>query len=103
MKRTLLTVGAVGVAMVATPTAPAAHADQQSFLDAVRHGSNPLVGVLSDESITYHGYRACRDLRDGIPPDAIVGASNIYFRASYPEFINISQHELCPDTLGSDR
>lgn len=69
-----------------------AHADQQSYLDAV--GPIPFSAQL----IAYYGDTACSTIRGGMSREQFDTGLN-YIRLAKPDITEIAQRELCPDTL----
>lgn len=90
MNRVITTFAAALFAILAF--APAAHADDDSFLAAARFGVSPLV---SNEQTVALGHQACSMMRAGTTAEHL---KNI--NAANGPVVDAAQHELCPDTLG---
>lgn len=76
--------------------APAAHADEQSYLaDLQAHG----VPFLVPAQAVSNGYRVCGEIRGGESPATAAQTFGIYYNALGPTIVDIAQHDLCPDTL----
>lgn len=97
MRRGLVVLAAMAAALAA---APAAQADDQSFLDYIHgHGvpsSYPLGS--GDESNLLAGDMICRMLRTGHSTSELpfLGLVQEQYK---PQLVEGAQHELCPDTL----
>ncbi|MGH3564135.1 MAG: DUF732 domain-containing protein [Mycobacterium sp.] len=90
-------VAAAGI-LAGLVTAPAAHADEQSYLQT-------LEGHGIGDSIFFHpkiaGYQICSALRGGMPPDVAASPQSFGFwlQGIGPLVVDTAQHELCPDML----
>ncbi|ULP48024.1 DUF732 domain-containing protein [Mycolicibacter virginiensis] len=87
-------------------TAGTVHADEQSFLDGLAaHGmtyggaASMVIGLVSPAEAVQIGRMICDNIRFSGDPRA---GFNMYMNASVPDYmIDVAQHELCPDTLGT--
>lgn len=99
MNRLTLAAG-IGLAAAVAAAAPA-HADEQGFIDQVRGSGMPV--FTQNGPMLWHGYMACKKLRDGVPIDEIKESYKLInnFRTEKwaDQIMNITQRELCPDTL----
>jgi hypothetical protein len=87
---------AIAVTALALLAAPVAHADDASYL-ADLSAKGAFMPQGPNQAIAA-GYHACTDLRNGMPPNAIVAAFG-WGGAWAPAYIDAAQHHLCPDTL----
>lgn len=84
---------ATAATAVVMSTAAVAHADEQSFLDALGPRYYPPTSLLS------HGAEACGYLRDGMSPMDAQRLLGVFGLGLMSDFTGIAQRELCPDTL----
>lgn len=91
MTITLMAAVATTVGML---TAATAHADKQSFLDAIGGSYYPPSSILT------HGHLVCEEIRGGMSPMDAQRKLGIFGLGPLSDFVGIAQRELCPDTLG---
>lgn len=88
-------------------TAPAAHADEQSFVDALRENGwsamsfgptgHPLApGLITRPDVAIAGgHDVCNQLQLGLTPDQMVATTLPAAQDNYRIFINAAQQHLC--------
>lgn len=75
-------------------TAPT-HANNQSYIDHLRaHGALVLPGL--EGGWISSGHRMCNELRSGVPRADVADEVT---QADPVMFMDVLQHQLCPDTL----
>lgn len=83
-------------ATTAIGSAPLAHADEQAFMNDTQD-----VMMAPDAKLTA-GYRACVNLRNGMPIQQAQRDGFFYFNlvnGANVKIVDAAQHDLCPDTL----
>jgi hypothetical protein len=95
MKRPLIAAACAAAAAAAISVSPAAHADDQTYLDYL---SSHQIGTLwmTPADKTSMGHMICGWIRGGQNPADI--AQQIKAMDG-PAIVGAAQHELCPDTL----
>ena len=94
-----LTVSLAAIAATSVGLSPAAHADEQSFIDYLNSNGGRPVTAFWDGPLIQQGYSFCGMIRGGMPVDQ-VKATNFGWSVNVPLFVDAAQRELCPDTLG---
>ncbi|ORV14691.1 DUF732 domain-containing protein [Mycobacterium celatum] len=83
--------------------APAAHADDQGFLNELQASGFQGWSVggqqMPDGVLVAQGYMACNRLHLGESPDQLVGQLSPNDAGTGRMLIQAAQHNLCPDTL----
>jgi hypothetical protein len=93
MKRFIL--GGLAAALMALPLAGVAHADDASYMAALRAAGAPIFPGL-DAGWIGDGHHMCNELRMGLSVENVASEVVTMDPAVY---MPILQHELCPDTL----
>lgn len=79
-----------------------AHANDHTFLDSLR-AAGVFIHKDAEPYVIQAGHRACRDLRNGVPPEE-VGSQFPWGHGVAPApdpqvYLDIVQSELCPNAL----
>src|SRR5699024_4213884 len=82
-------------ALLALATAPVAHCDDNSFLDAYNR-ENPVRMFNTNHARVVQAHEVCDQLRAGTPPEQLNTPWPFTNRDS---LIPNAQREICPDTL----
>lgn len=91
---------ATGVVVAAIFLAPAATADDQSFLaDLASKGITNYYGNGPDH-LLYMGHQACDQMHQGASGETVIGYFGPLQRGFGESFLASVQSQLCPDTLG---
>lgn len=97
MTRIIAAVAAIAATLV---FAPVAHADDQSYIDALRAAGLPILPWNEGKVISI-GYTMCMEMRNGASPEVAGSQFGMYSGLFAQRYADAAQHELCPDTLGN--
>jgi Protein of unknown function (DUF732) len=86
---------AAAIAAVALLSTAPAHADDQSYLDGLRAHGAPLKPWTEGEWVS-EGHKMCNELRHGVSPANVAAEVT---QTDPAMFMDVLQHQLCPDTL----
>ncbi|TDZ79402.1 hypothetical protein DE4585_03145 [Mycobacteroides salmoniphilum] len=102
--RTRIVVGiaAAGMSVSGPFAAGIAHANDHTFLDSLRN-AGVFIHKDAEPYVIQAGHQACRDLRNGVPPEEVgsqfpVG-SGVAPAPAPNVYLDILQSELCPNAL----